>query len=374
MALGPLLGFGASGVLSYGSLGGRARHYVDAAALYVISASAFTVVSSLLLFAINTNSFDLDVGVPILMCCCVMQQVAISSRLKALNRGAWASLVESGVYISLLVALIVSYFSGAFSLALFFALIVVIVVGFFILLHVAVDLGRLRNSVLKVPGFFKLGCQYLIGSSIMAVFMASPRIYLGWSDSSLAVAEFSLIFRWFSISIIMHQFINTIFFRFIYTSESTKRAIIISFVICAVGVLCFFILTLVSFKPFDFLGVPYPDADFLSMWAFGLIMVLWAATASLEGVLLRLDSTITQIFCVIVGMVVASSSLTLCYYFGLVELIWITWAWLIGFFSMVSLQLYIASVKGQRVLPIVVMVSVFLAIYVIGVMVHDWFF
>lgn len=371
MVIGPLLGVGASGVIAYGTLGGQARRYVGAASLYIVMLCTLIVFVLLFLVVFCGHANNFHVFSPVLMCCCVMQQMAISSRLKALNRGAWASLAECGLYISLLLALLVNDFTGLLSKSLFYSLLFTILIGMGVLIRLSLNVKKLRLCVLRIPGFLRVGVNYLVGGAVMAFFMATPRIYLGWVESPLAVADFSLVFRWLSISIIIHQFVSTLFFRFIYTAEPSRRAKVISYVVLCVGLACFSLSGIVMLRPFETAGVPYPNVDYMIIWTMSLVMVLWAATASLEGVLLRADSALSQIWSVVIGLGVTVLALWMIYWFDLVQLISVSLAWLLGFIFMIGVQLHFANIKSQLIRPVQIVVMAFLAIYCLGVVILE---
>nr|NLU58828.1 hypothetical protein [Pseudomonas sp. BIGb0427] len=109
---------------------------------------------------------------------------------------------------------------------------------------------------------------------------------LGLLDDETAVATFSIVFRWLSIAIVVHQFINTVFFKRVYGGAVKYRSAAIMASVTLVGLAALIIAMALVFIPGEQLGLPWPL--FEDRWliaTMALVMVFWAASASLEGVL-----------------------------------------------------------------------------------------
>jgi hypothetical protein len=216
LAFGPVLAMGAPGLVAYGTLGSKLRRHVRTATVFVIIAA-----TTLLLISIVAPLLGLDwknslFGPVALQCAIVALQTTLSARLKGLGKGAWASLVESTLYLSLLCAVLLNWQGLDFVLSF---------MGLMLLASGLLILGLIRFVPLpslsgwhrrNYRAFLHVGLHFMTGGALMAGFMALPRISLGAISSPEKVAEFALIFRWLSITIIAHQFINTVFFRKIF--------------------------------------------------------------------------------------------------------------------------------------------------------------
>lgn len=354
MAIGPLLGFGASGVIAYGTLGGEAKRYVRPAVFFVVSLSLTVLLGCLIcIFFLDSwkNNFLTVVSV---MSVSVALQLVTSSRLKALGRGAWASVIESNLYIVLLLAVFLSLWLGDF-IEIFVSLLFLycLVVIFFISKSMLFG-KRFFFRMRRFFGFFRLGFGFLVSASLMGVFMASPRIFLGSFDGPEAVAQFSLVFRWLSISIIIHQFSITVFFKSIYAQPQTDRQVyLLASVVACVAVFSFFLALLVNYKPYAALGIPYPPkVSFDLIMLMALVMTFWAASASLEGILYRAGALNFQGRATAVGLIVVVILLAVINALNLQELKWVAAAWAIGHFFILSFQFKFIRDSGLYFKPI----------------------
>lgn len=340
MAIGPLLGFGASGVIAYGTLGGEAKRYVRPAVFFVVSLS-LTVLVGCLVFIFFLDSWKSNFLIVVsVMSVSVALQLITSSRLKALGKGAWASVIESNVYAILLLAVFFSLWLSDFveifvSLLFLYCLVIVFFISKSMLLG-----KKIFFRASRFFGFFRLGFSFLVSASLMGIFMASPRIFLGSFDGPEAVAQFSLVFRWLSISIIIHQFAITVFFKTIYAQPQTNRQIyLLASVVACVTAFSFFLALLVYYKPYAALGIPYPPrVSFDLIVVMSLVMTFWATSASLEGILYRAGALNYQGRATAIGLIVAVVVLVIINALGLNDLKWVAAAWAIGFFVILSLQ------------------------------------
>ncbi|MGF6591389.1 hypothetical protein [Pseudomonas sp. 2835] len=342
MALGPMLALGMHGVIAYGTLGGPLASGVQTATAYVLIACATVMAASWLAFHLVTEPSLAAAAVIGLQSALVVLQLATSARLKALGKGAVASIFESALYLTLLFGL-ASHWLGVDFMAFYvqvMALCGVLMIG--VLLKVSQLPGREALRLGALRGVFRHSYKFLLGGVLMGAFMGGPRIVLGLMDSDTTVAAFSIVFRWLSIAIVVHQFINTVFFRRVYGSAVAFRSAAIMACVTLVALAAAVIATVLWFVPGAELGLPWPlSEDRWLVRSMALVMVLWATSASLEGVLASAARPGLQTLCVAAGISVFVLFVGIGYLTPTVNFKGlITLAWVAGFLMIVGMQLY----------------------------------
>lgn len=302
IALGPLVSMGAPGIIAYGTVGQQFRKYVTSAIVYVMGAAGALITISLFAPLLGVSWQEHFIGPVALQCALVILQLALSARLKGLGKGAWASLIESSLYLSFLIALILKLQGLNFINAFAFCMLISSVLIMFGLYRSISEKGSTGWKKFNFRGFFKAGVPFLIGGALMGGFIALPRITLGMFSISERVAEFALAFRWLSIAIVAHQFINTVFFRKIFSNvghESRDKLLALSVSIVASGSLVILVFLFAA----DHGGYPIPLPKSLDVsWWVSLCIIMWAGSASFEGVLYREAAAFSQVRAVAVGL------------------------------------------------------------------------
>jgi O-antigen/teichoic acid export membrane protein len=304
-----------------------------------------------------------------LQCVVVMLQLTLASRLKALGKGAWASVVESSLYFLLLIAVLISsteedFVSGFVFLMFFNSLVMMYVLSKY------VPLPKLQRWLRRSYGdCFRLGLKFLVGASLMGLFMAAPRIFLGLVSEPDVLGRFALVFRWLSIAIVAHQFINTVYFKKIYAQKiSEKQSYSLALVVFGVGFCAFTIALLLGSRAVHYLELPFPeDIDHVLVWTMALVMVFWAASASLEGVLYRAEVANLQALSVACGLGVLLSCFVAFYYFNFFGLLWVGGAWILGFICILCSQFGYAVKNGVVVMPVVSVCLLFSVAYLCSI-------
>jgi hypothetical protein len=340
MALGPLMTFGAHGVVAYGSLGGVFTPYVRAAVIYVCLVCSFALLFVLLLPVAGIEWKVSFVGVVTLQSAIVVLQLALSARLKGLGKGAWASLAESALYIALLLSLLLTVVGVDFVLGFMLVMIAVELFMLWLLIKVS-DLPGVNCWIYEdYKKMFSLSYKFLIGGTLMGAFMAGPRLLMGGISDASLVASFSIVFRWLSIAIVIHQFINTFYFKRIYGGDPTKRKFAIIGCVGLVAIFAIAIASTISSNSIRSINIPLPDSnDIWLIWSMAGVMILWSASACLEGVLNSVGRVMSQSIAVALGLIVFLMVFG-CFYFagGDDHKLSLTIAWIAGFISMVVVQ------------------------------------
>ncbi|MFJ2548413.1 hypothetical protein ACIOVF_18310 [Pseudomonas sp. NPDC087612] len=341
MVVGPVLALGMHGVIAYGTLGGSLTQHLSSATAYVLVASTMAIVVSCSVFHLASQQWLIFATVIGLQSAIVVLQLAISARMKALGKGAVASLFESTVYLTLLVGL-AAHWLGMDFLNVYVKIMTLCggVMGG-VLLWISPRPQRDALNVRAMKGALLQSYKFLIGGVLMAAFMGGPRILLGLLDDETAVATFSIVFRWLSIAIVVHQFINTVFFKRVYGGAVKYRSTAIMASVTLVGLAALIIAMALVFIPGEQLGLPWPL--FEDRWliaTMALVMVFWAASASLEGVLGSAARPGLQTLSVAMGgtTFLAFTGIGVC--LGVTDFKWlVSLAWIIGFLSIVLMQL-----------------------------------
>ncbi len=347
-AFGPVLAFGAHGLLAYGSVGSSARIHQRTATVYVIQAGVAAIVLAGLL-ALLGPAWAQDSVAPVLaQSGLVCLQMALSARLKGLGHGAWASLVESGLYICLLGALLLSMAGWRFAWS--YAVLIATASAMAVFgLSKAVRLPALRRWRRRnYRGFLLAGMRFVFAGMLIGFFMAAPRGLLGVIDTNAAVGRFALIFRWLSISIVVHQFIMTVFFRSLFADRAThERDRLLAMTVAMVSCASIALVVVIRAGWLGGIGLPQPAAtDARLLWLMAAVMVLWSATACCEGNLFRLNAPRAQMLAVTAGLIVFAVVAAASVRFGSDVVLMMILAWLTGFAAMVLMQLRALAIRN----------------------------
>jgi hypothetical protein len=340
MTLGPIMALGAHGVVAYGSLGGVFTPYVRAAVMYVCLVCSCALLFVLLLPVAGIDWKVSFVGVVTLQSAMVVLQLALSARLKGLGKGAWASLAESALYIALMLSLLLTVVGVDFVLGFMLVMIAVELCMLWLLIKIS-DLPSANYWFHEdYKKMFSLSHKFFIGGTLMGAFMAGPRLLMGGISDATLVASFSIVFRWLSIAIIIHQFINTFYFRQIYRGDLTKRKFALLGCVGLVAIFSVLIAFAVSSQFVRSFNIPLPDSnDIWLVWSMAGVMILWSASASFEGVLSSAGRVMSQSIAVALGLIVFLIIFGSFYFTGGTDHKFsLTIAWLAGFISMVAVQ------------------------------------
>ncbi|MDQ0125869.1 hypothetical protein J2W17_004839 [Pseudomonas lini] len=345
-----MIGFGAHAVLAYGSLGGPAKRHTRTAAVFVLQTSWGLVLLSVLLPLFGVSWDNSFIGPVCLQCALVSLQLALSARLKGLGYGAWASLVESSLYITLLGSLLLANLGCGFvtsymGLMLFFFL--VLSAGLVKLIPLpAISRWPRRNY----RAYLRAGLKFVTGGVLVGLFMAAPRGLLGFIAEPSSVAEFAIIFRWLSIAIVAHQFINTVFFRQLFGELNwSKRDRQLALTIALVSLISSCIAFALTMGVGEDTGIPLPNPEqYHLVWLMAAAMVLWSTTASLEGCLYREGETLTQARAAMVGLVSFGLFAATLLAISVETTLALTCAWLLGFVTTICYQVYFLELSGIK--------------------------
>lgn len=347
MALGPVIGMGAPSMVAYGSVNRQQYRHVRTATVCVLM-----LASTLLIFVLALRLFghewgDDFYGPVALQCAVIMLQMTLAARLKGTGKGAWAAVAESALYLCLLIALLGVLLGADFVTAFMFCMLVVCVLLAFLLVRLVAVPALRRWPLRNFHACLGIAWRYMLGAALMAGFMALPRVALGFLESPQVVASFALVFRWLSISIIAHQFINTVFFPRIYgNAPQRRRDIALALTVSVVAISALFIVLFVgvgkAFVPFP---LPFPQATSLAL-PMAMVMILWATTACLEGSLFREGAALKQSGAVAIALFVQVLALSICLMGDFDVQKGMIYAWIAGLMALIMAQF--VSLGGAR--------------------------
>lgn len=340
LALAPLFGMGGHALVAYGTMGGPARRHARTAAVYTLQAAAVLV-----LLACVAAAFDVaglrDMAAPLgLQCALVMLQLVLAGRLKAMGKGAWASVAESASYLCLLAALAVTALGASFMAVYLSCLAIACAVVAAALVRSMPLVAPKRWPRRNYVAFMAAGLRFTAAGLMVGAFMAAPRAWLGWDHSPEAVARFSIAFRWLSVAIVAHQFLNTVYFRQFYGERPLReRDRLLAATVALVAVATLAIAVALASPWATRLPLTVPAAqDRELVWPIAAAMVLWSATACLEGSLFRASAAVWQLRATAVALVAWAGALAALTGFGAAPVQAAAWAWICGFAAMIATQ------------------------------------
>ncbi|WP_373032502.1 hypothetical protein [Sulfurovum sp.] len=265
-------------------------------------------------------------------------QYALSAYMKASGLGARASIIDSGIYIVLLILLMLALFQEDSKLPYVVSFsIFAMILGVFLNSTIDRTTTVTKNEIRK---FLKRGFPIMLSGGMVIFFFNLPKMLLG-SESMVLVGEFSLYFRWAAMALVVYQFIIVMFFRDLYTKSYPDFDKFIASISLGIYILGFFILTFLYLaNAYEVKYLPLPDLDISVQVLMIAIIALWTLTASLEGLLYREDKSIHQLWANLLGIII----FLIIYNFHQDDkdtIYLITSSWLISFAAIIFYQLFI---------------------------------
>jgi len=341
-----VVSLGAAGVIAYSVV--REQHYerVIAAFWYVLLLAVFAVAVGwgISFFSL---SLSLSVGLTLLLTGGFVLQVSVAAYLKAKGFGAYASLVESGVYLSLLLFLLFfAFFTIDYRFIITFYLLVLMTATLAVCVFV-IALKK-RAQVVRVDrlAFLKNGFPMMLSAALAMFLLFFPRLFLGYFSSATDMANFSLLFRFAALSMVAHQFIVTFFFKEIFNVDLRRLDRVLAVVPAAVLLISLMLFgLLVGMRQWNVWELPNGYEILISGWRSPLLisacMFFWSLTALMEGVLFREGLALKQMSIALKGIVLMVGVLTMVAllshepeWLGLV-----LWAWLLGLVAVAVQQI-----------------------------------
>lgn len=337
MMLSIFLSLGAGGVLSFEIIKHETNSLMNTALFYTIVISLLLGILgsiSIIFFEPSRISYILGfTGV-------FTGQFVLSAYLKAKGKGAYASIVESFIYIVILLLVFNSIFQEIKSLEFLLVFPFFTIVFSVILFFLISDIDQLKKEDFSL--FIQRGFPIMISGLLAVGFINLPRVLLGNFESFESVGIFSLYFRWAAIALVAYQFALVINFRKIYTYsyEKLDRYIVaIASMVLFIGF--FIILGLEVIEKYDIpLHLAVPKQDILIQSLMAGTITLWAIGTSLEGLFYREHLSKLQIYASIFGIGIFLLSIMFLSSFISNVILLFSLSWFLSFVSIVLLQLY----------------------------------
>jgi O-antigen/teichoic acid export membrane protein len=335
MVLGVFLSLGAGGVLSFEIVKHENSKLISTAlsyaAIFTLLLGIIAAIGILIDMPVRINYILGFTGV-------FIGQFALSAYMKAKGKGAFASTIESLIYIIVLILVMDAMWNqntfleyiGIFS----FGAVILSIVLFLLENKIVVD-------KVEYLALFQRGFPLMVSGILSIGFVNLPRIMLGSVESLEHVAEFSLYFRWAAIALILYQFVLVVYFRKIYTFAYEKLdgyMAAISLLVLIAG--CMIPLGIGVIEKLGILsGVAFPKQDTLiQVFMIGGI-ALWSLNASLEGLFFREHLTKFQIYSTMFG--VAVFFLNIIFLGNIISdiILSYTMSWFFAYITMIFVQL-----------------------------------
>jgi len=215
MIVNTIINLGVPGAYPYFELKNKQPHLIPSFKLHAIILLIPFAINQILFFGFNLDvSFYLAFNVSFI----IANQVFYSTQLKTHEKSTVAILIDSGIYIFLLVCLIL-YWSKLFVLSI---KIINWVLLFYALLYVLIAIQRFfkqRNEISfnQYKIILKFSVHLLVSTFLIYLITSSGRILVELFFNFELVGVYAFYFRLAAIVVMIHQVINIAFFKKIYT-------------------------------------------------------------------------------------------------------------------------------------------------------------
>lgn len=274
-------------------------------------------------------------------------QDPFSAFVKAAGRGAFATMIDSALYVFLIIILGIAYFTGSQEIQFIYLLSL-----FGSLMAIMTYKTISKSSKLSLDNLLKLfnrGFPIMVSGVVGILFFSLPKFILGGYSMNL-VGEFSLYLRWASIALIGYQFVYVLFFRDLYQMtfiQFEKSVIKIFLAVFFIGIL---IIPMLYLSPLnDIISIKTPSFNLFLQLFMVISVSSWVISGLLEGILYREVKAKYHVYSNLLGILV----FFLCYLSlnksnNLTELIAI--AWTMGFIfvnicQILFIEKYIIKIK-----------------------------
>ncbi len=331
------LSLGAGGIIAFEIVKHEKSDLLTTALSYISFLTFFLGLTTAIIVLIDSKMAAMLIGFTGIF----LGQFALSSYMKAKGKGAFASIVDSFIYILILLLVLYSIFIDDRRLHLFILFSVAALFFSAILFRISGNKFRMHKS--HFFKFVKTGAPIMLASFATVGFMNLPRVLIGNFGTMEDVGDFALYFRWAALALVAYQFIVVINFRKIYQLNHTELDRYITFISLAVLIIgSLLVMTMPILKEFEVfkqLHLPQKNLPIQSLMV--AIVAIWTLSASIEGLIYREHLTKFQIYSSIFGIFVLLFSILLIkkmqnpdltFYFSL--------AWFISYLVIIFSQLF----------------------------------
>ena len=217
MVVNTIINLGVPSAYPYFELKNKQPHLIPTFKIHAVILLIPFLINQILFFGFNLNaSFYLAFNVSFI----IANQVFYSTQLKTHEKSTLAVIIDSGIYIFLLVCLILYWFN----LVNLSIKIVNLALLSYALLYVLIAIQRFytqRNeiSINNYKTILKFSVHLLLSTFLIYLITSSGRILVELFFDFELVGVYAFYFRLAAIVVMIHQVINIAFFKKIYTFE-----------------------------------------------------------------------------------------------------------------------------------------------------------
>ena len=228
-------------------------------------------------------------------------QFALASYMKSKGMGAYASVVDSFIYIQILLLVLYGAYVDEPGLQFLTILPVSIILLSILLFRIAGSGFSIFSSGFIL--FAKKGAPIMLSGFAAIGYINLPRLLIGVVGSMEDVGNLALYFRWAALALVVYQFMLVMNFRKIYRLGYVELDKYISYITLAVliaGAIIVAVMPVVrNFVYFNQLQFPEMSLPVQSLMV--CIVTVWTLSTSLEGLFYREHLTKFQVASVLLG-------------------------------------------------------------------------
>ena len=331
------LSLGAGGIIAFEIVKHEKSDLITTALSYISFLTFFLGLTTAIIVLIDLKMAAMLIGFTGIF----LGQFALSSYMKAKGKGAFASIVDSFIYILILLLVFYSIFIDDRRLHLF--ILFSFATFFFSMILFRIGGYKFRVDKSHFFKFVKTGTPIMLSSFAAIGFMNLPRVLIGNLGTMKDVGDFALYFRWAALALVAYQFMLVVNFRKIYQLDHValdRYISFISFVVLMIGVV--FVMTMPMLREFEiFKQLQFPQNSLPVQSLMVAIVAIWTLSTSLEGLFYREHLTKYQIYSSILGVVVLLFSIFLVSKLQNPDLIfYFSLAWFISYLVIIFSQLF----------------------------------
>lgn len=287
MIVNTVINMGVPGAYPYFVLRKKSNFLNNAFSLHPIILMVPFVVNQIVYFVCHLGiSYYLAFNVSFI----IANQMFYSTQLKSHEKPVPAVLLDSGIYIMLLLYLITWKFSSlrvdieGITKVVFFYAILYVIFGVYQIYQA--DKDRILRKYLKV---LKFGVHLLVSTFMIFLITTSGRILVEFFFDFEEVGVYAFYFRLSAVVVMIHQIINIVFFKKIYTLDPRvlDKYFNVFFIIIFVLTLCSFFLAPLVLNRFSGYFIQTYSSNRAVYFLLSVQMVMWIGTALNSNVINR---------------------------------------------------------------------------------------
>ncbi len=279
MIVNTIINLGVPGAYPYFVLKDKQHHLVPTFRLHAIILLIPFTINQILYFGFNLDaSFYLAFNVSYI----IANQVFYSTQLKTHEKSIVAVMIDSGVYIFLLLYYVAYKFNIVTASLEFinkFILVYAIVYVFFAIYNYLKNKEKVSFEHYKT--ILRFSIHLLVSTFLIYLITTSGRILVEWFFNFESVGIYAFYFRLAAVVVMIHQVINIAFFKKIYTFEPTildKYYFMFFIFIFSLSILIYFFAPYIVSKFSDYFNETFQNHKAV-YFILSAQMVMWIATA-----------------------------------------------------------------------------------------------